>query len=254
MTAALEPLPETCVECKTTIDGEPKILSFGRRSYAFHAACLEAMEARRLEEQRQEQERNRRNLINVETGRAFDDTPEVPWTRPDDPEFRRRVAPALLEVVKNHEFQKHGSLLLLGPSGVGKTLTANALLHRDLHRVREAAEHYRDQAVQRAGTYTWTTGATIARARRGHALGEGDPPIVNRVRAAAVAFIDEVGYEPNDGTLFEIVDARYAGRRATVLTSGCTLAELEQKYGGAMLRRLSEKGVGFVVDLHEGAR
>lgn len=119
-------------------------------------------------------------------------------------------------------------MLLLGPPGAGKTTLALAML----------------RATMRAAGGTWT-GAVFAKAARLARLSfasRGADPIAE-VCAAPVVVIDELGGEAPglSHVVRDVIDERHARERATWVTTGLTLAQLEVRYpDGGFLRRLTD--------------
>jgi DNA replication protein DnaC len=206
-----------------------------------HHECREAIR------RHAEYGRARRELL-VST--ALRNNPRVPWTELDDPELAARVHPSLLRFARRHDPDVHGSALLLGPSGCGKTLATNALLFRLAATARGDRS---GQAVEGLARSLWTTAHELTRARREHQLGRGEAQLVDRARYASVLFLDEIGFEPSDTIIFDLIDWRYAKRRPTIATSGLRRADFALKYGDAMFRRLIGEGSGTLIDVHGGA-
>lgn len=59
--------------------------------------------------------------------------------------------------------------------------------------------------------------------------------------------IDELGFEPLDEGLFDVLDERYQRALPVIVTSGLRVTELRDRYGAAALRRLVEPR-GVVVE------
>lgn len=153
-----------------------------------------------------------------------------------------------------------GSLLLLGPSGVGKTSAAARALHRlGASRLDARLNDPRSLDAKRnldefLGCL-WVTAFELSRAFDEHRLGnEGGPELIARAVAATALFVDECGPEPahNSGRIFDIIDRRNNEGRPTIVTSGQTAEGLETKYGSGFVRRLKQRGLGAIVDCHRG--
>ncbi|MCA9598015.1 MAG: ATP-binding protein [Myxococcales bacterium] len=132
-----------------------------------------------------------------------------------------------------------GSLLLSGPTGIGKTAT----VRRALRRLVREAEHDRVPVL----ATRWATASRIALARRQSPLGAGEPEELTRAVEVPLLVIDELGFEPLDEGLFDVLDERYQRALPVIVTSGLRVTELRDRYGAAALRRLVEPR-GVVVE------
>jgi DNA replication protein DnaC len=158
---------------------------------------------------------------------------------------------------------ERGSAALMTSSGLGKTTATVALVHRliaegvaagmdigpeDGRRQLDPAELKPTRALWQASKIVWTTAVELVRARRIHALGEGEPKLIEEAREASLLVMDELGSEPfdRDGELFALVDERYRVGAPTIVTTGLPEKEGEKgfvgRYGEAFLRRLIERG------------
>jgi DNA replication protein DnaC len=81
------------------------------------------------------------------------------------------------------------------------------------------------------------------RARKIHPLGEEEPEEVTRAMRASLLVLDDLGAEPLDTVIFEVLDQRYSRGLPTIVTSGLTPSAIRERYGDAAWRRLSERGV-----------
>lgn len=176
--------------------------------------------------------------------------PPWEWARVDGADFRRVVAAPLRRVAEKWQ-PAHGSLVLFGATGTGKTATTIALAHRLAGEARQA-QSVADPQVQLVRGICWISALELATARRGHPLGRGEAPEIEAARSATILVLDELGYERHDERdpwLLELVDSRYRRAAPTVLTSGRSRDELEQRYGAACMRRLVERGRGAYVEV-----
>jgi DNA replication protein DnaC len=147
--------------------------------------------------------------------------------------------------------RRAGNLLMLGPTGVGKTACAHAIARRILTTALNANE-LDDNDRSFACSLRWYAASKLALARRQTPLGEGEARAVEDAGDASLLVIDELGFEAVlDGTLFDVVNARYERRVPTIVTSGRREESLAERYGDAFLRRLRE--LGTVVDVHPQA-
>jgi len=147
--------------------------------------------------------------------------------------------------------RRAGNLLMLGPTGIGKTALAHAIARRILSTAINAKElDERDQHF--ACNLRWYAASKLAVARRQAPLGEGEASAVDNASRASLLVLDELGFEVStDVTLFDVIDARYVRRAPTIVTCGRSAASLAERYGSAFVRRLVE--LGSVVDVHPRA-
>ena len=90
-------------------------------------------------------------------------------------------------------------------------------------------------------------------ARRNHALGRGEAPLIRKATGAPLLIVDELGFAPGGPTIaMEILDARYSKGRPTALTAGLARAAIVEAYGAAFYRRAATGAV--VVDLYAKER
>jgi DNA replication protein DnaC len=177
--------------------------------------------------------------------------PQWSWCRFGDPQFgkcTRKAQPAAQAAAAWH--LDAGNLVLLGPTRAGKTVSAVALGYKLLE-LAEAADAD-PELVRFAVGLRFTVGRDLANARRFAPLGEGDAPAVIEAQEATLLVLDEVGFENQDTAVFEVMDLRYRASKPTILTSGLTKRAFVDRYGAALLGRLSE--LGEIVDLHARSR
>lgn len=215
-------------------------------------ACRDRFAAERAEQERREWEHGVRSRCY----NAFQRLPDWAHTK-SEASFAEVVDEKRLRQVVAR-WKGGTSLLLLGPSGCGKSSTAAAALRCiETERVKARLADPRDKDAEKAlsdlACTRWTTASDLGRALSQHRLGTGDEPeLVSRSVAASILVIDELGPEPPRfaGEIFDIIDRRYTKKLPTVVTSGLTVPDFLARYGDAMFRRLTEKGIGFPVDLH----
>lgn len=226
-------------------DGEPycdkcgEVLGDGK---PYCVPCYEADQDKRV---RQE---NVKRAIGYVTAawKASEDLPSWPWARFNNVGWRSKCNKKLIATVRTWH-PDNGGLLLLGPTGCGKTSALVARLH-ELHDDARADAEKRGRDARRPVRFAWCTESDLVAARRGHRLGDGEAPLVRRAMEAPVLIVDEVGPVRDVNVLFEVLDRRYARGLVTVATSGKTPAQLVASHGDACLRRMVEGGT--VVDVH----
>lgn len=134
----------------------------------------------------------------------------------------------------------HGNLLLCGGTGVGKTSTCVALLHRMIRRAEQASIPALDLAfVARARFVSWPD---ILEADRAQALGRGESRITKQALSASLLVLDEVGIDADrrSPTLLRyLVDARARdATKRTIVTTGLSRADLETKFDPSITRKI----------------
>jgi DNA replication protein DnaC len=208
-------------------------------------APIDAREERRIE-----------NIRSYATGRdsingnapGFQQIPIAwKWCTCSSAEFRERIGKKCQAFARTYDGK--ASAILLGSTGKGKTSGVLAALRR----LRDEAEREtiartgalpeRHPTLQKLHGLQWFSGSEIALARKRHALGSGEAKLISDAIYAPLLVIDEVGFEPLDGALFDVIDARYNKERPTILTSGLTSKAFAEKYGDALWRRLTERGI-----------
>jgi len=157
---------------------------------------------------------------------------------------------ALAGMVKNTKLKalaesyapfEHGGRLILGPTGVGKTVAGVAVCRRTL-------------ASPSAGA-SWVRALDLPNARLQQSLGSGEAALVSSATSAGFLVIDDLGWESKragaDDVCVEVLATRYDRGLPTYVTSGLTRAAFIERYGDAIVRRIVEAGglPGKVVDL-----
>lgn len=89
----------------------------------------------------------------------------------------------------------------------------------------------------------WTTARTIATASAYAKLGE-EPPILAAARAAGLLVVDELGTEADrfGATVADVIMDRHDLRRDVWVTTPHTGAQLAERYGAGLVRRLTDNG------------
>lgn len=167
----------------------------------------------------------------AEAGRQWEKFPS--WAREAGPDARRAVmAPDLLSAAESWDGHP---LLLVGPTGTGKTTAAT--------HAAEALIRRRIASKRLPPTIHFAKATALNSARRQHGLGQGEAPEIIAAIVAGILIVDDLGQEKTDIEVwFAILDARYDAKRPTVVTSGFPLAELGQRYGEHLIRRIVETG------------
>lgn len=264
----------TCARCGQAIgDGPWRLFERRVRPVRMHESCWREADADRMRRQEEARIASARKAATRRIDAPIATLP--PWDlRPSSPEFVRRVrAPELRRWAETWS-PIDGSAALSAASGAGKTSAVVAALrrHHDAALAAIAAStdtvrrhHGGDEAwtsydedvtplpdnLRWLEKLVWTTGHAIANARRGHPLGQGEPPLLDQCIAASLLVVDELGFEGREPSpdLFGVLDARYCAGRSTIITTGLTPADFQGRYGAAFLRRLCEEGRGALVQV-----
>lgn len=138
-----------------------------------------------------------------------------------------------------------GSVLILGPTGAGKTAAAIALMFRILNRASKPEETERN--VRWALGMKFIDASELGVARRNSKLGD-EAGLVEQAKRASLLVLDEVGFEPFTQVPYEVVNARYLAGSPTIITSGLLCSkrknvnEFAKRYGAAFMRRITDRG------------
>lgn len=124
---------------------------------------------------------------------------------------------------------KARGLAITGPAGAGKTTLAVAKLF-DLF----------DGGMR---SCMFVSAPDLARARAIHPLGDAEAPLVRNAMHATALVIDDLGKERQDisGALSDVIFARHAHGRRTVVTTGLGYDAARSRYDDGIARRLFEE-------------
>jgi DNA replication protein DnaC len=139
---------------------------------------------------------------------------------------RAEALPELAEMVTIH-----------GPQGGGKSTIGTWLLGRAARMMPKQLSF-------------WTSVADLSLAYSESSRGRTCPE-VDFARGAAVTLLDDLGQEAQNEATRELVTDIIARRRArhlmTIVTTGLNSAQIEARYGGGVVRRLTEQGRSHVL-------
>src|SRR5690606_37540086 len=175
-----------------------------------------------------------RESVDAQIGEIVKHVPPSLRVSFDSREFKARVKHPQLRAVAARYAPNCPVLTLLGPTGSGKSSTAAAIVDR---LVREAAD--KSMAERSLDPFwfarriRWAKTYSLVRARREHPLGEGEAPLVKGAIDASLLILDDLGNEPADPVIFEVLDARYDCSAPTLVTSGLRQPEIRSRYGEA---------------------
>ncbi len=134
----------------------------------------------------------------------------------------------------------HGNLILLGPTGTGKS-TAAAMLFRYL--LKDGVQKG-GSAWENARFMAWFGALDLFHASREHALGKGEAPELRQASRARLLVLDDAGWDTDPRVVSGVLAERYESGLPTIVTSGKTELELVAHYGAAVVRRMTETGGG----------
>jgi DNA replication protein DnaC len=136
-------------------------------------------------------------------------------------------------------------ITLIGGAGSGKTTLASAILHLFVERALEGAPEF----IKLVRSARWIAAPSLARARRTYKLGDGEAPLVEDAIEASLVVLDDLGMERDDGegAISDVLYERHAHDAPTVITTNLRYADLCQRYGTGIARRVAEAGVTAVI-------
>lgn len=164
---------------------------------------------------------------------------EWPWARFGDAFIAKVKTPTLVAAAKGWR-REDGNLVLLGPTGSGKTACALAILHKILDYVRD--NQCSAELIRFASKTAFVAATDLARARRESKLGD-ESPLEREAKTRKLLVLDEIGFEhQRETTIADVLDARYRLGLPTIITSGLDELRFATRYGEATKRRLCERG------------
>lgn len=179
----------------------------------------------RVAEERRRQELEARERFQLAIGTV---PSRFHWARFDAPELALRVRDrqavrAAIQAVKS------GWVVLSGNTATGKTCLAVCLLRARV----DAGE---------TGKVVFVKARTLALARQQTGLGDGEPREVRAALRAAFLVLDDLGQDANVATsaVCDVIDERHEHGLTTVITTGLTIEQVEQKYNAGIARRVFE--------------
>lgn len=203
------------------------------------SACRAANEEK--DRQRQAAQERARILARAEQGPRT--APDWQWARVGSEGFEKAVRSKRYRAAAARWKPEAGNLVLLGPTGCGKSTTAIAILWRlKDEALAEAYAQKTFQPCRLTESALWCAAYDLTRARKEHPLGQGEAPLVERACGATLLVLDDLGNEPVDTVVFEVLDARYQAGRPVIVTSGFSPEGLRERYGDALWRRCAERG------------
>jgi DNA replication protein DnaC len=190
-------------------------------------ACLDRIEA----ERQSERDRKRRVAATVEAL-----WPRFRWAHTlSAPELDSRVDAEGLATLRSLDLASVDRVTAIGPAGKGKTSGLCAIAC--------------DWSAQHGRKVTFAAAADLGVSRLQTSLGEGEANLVARALAAPLLVLDDVGAEAALGTptIEHVLRSRYDQMLPTLTSTGLDVAQLLQRYGSGVGRRLLESSGGAVV-------
>jgi hypothetical protein len=174
--------------------------------------------------------------------------------------------PTLQALAANYDPAEHGGRLILGPTGIGKTVAAVAAVRAEAFRLGRRSLEYSRRHNGAALVMlnpcsgripiAWARALELPLARLSHGLGDGEAELVKAASVAQFLVLDDLGWESRragaDDAIGEVIARRYDAGLATLATSGLFLEQVEERYGDSFIRRICEAGgmPGKVIDVH----
>jgi len=172
----------------------------------------------------------------------------------DLPELARLAKhPTLRALADDSQPGEHGRLVL-GPTGIGKTVAGIALMRRSMAldlvpkapRPDSSDDGNWDLISNAPVNYAWVRALDLPNARLQQSFGKGEADLVDRAAKARFLVLDDMGWESKraqaDDVVLEVIARRYDSGLTTYITSGLSRAAFTERYGDAVERRITEAG------------
>lgn len=118
-----------------------------------------------------------------------------------------------------------GSLVLCGPTGVGKTAALVLLC-----------------LTKNPPGWRWVDGYALGQSARRTALGAGEPELIAMACRARTLIVDDPDHAQDREPFIEVMRHRYSRQMPTMIATGKRYSEFEAYFGDAYLRRVEESG------------
>jgi len=164
--------------------------------------------------------------------------------------------PRLEGVAKSYTPKAHGGMLVLGPTGIGKSVAGVAVLRRLLAIVPSRYNEMDDYEarLKPKPSLAYCRALDLPNARLQQSLGHGEAVLVDRAKDVDFLVLDDVGWESPragaDDVVVEVISTRYDLGKPTYVTSGQRRQPFIDRYGEVVMRKITDAGglPGRVVD------
>jgi DNA replication protein DnaC len=197
------------------------------------ARAKAAIEGARMPERAEHEERKQRHREAVSILRRL-----PRFLQESEQVLTRRIGDSRLAVAASTWRWGSGNLVLLGPTRIGKSTAAAAIMTR---LVTAAASAGGDPWYATA-TMHWFGAGQIELAHKQHPLGRGEAHEIATANTASLLVLDDLGWDRDPGAVSYVLDQRMQRCLPTIITSGRTRDQLSEKYGAAIVRRMVESG------------
>lgn len=162
----------------------------------------------------------------------------IQWlARATEDDIRAAIRAPALRKVAAMDLDDTKNVILLGPTGCGKSTTLGLCVRRYLERTAYRVQHFYGWQFPRV---VWACSREVVAAASGHPLGKGEPELIADAKKASLFILDDLGLERDAGPVLDVLQARYTAGKPTWTTSGSTLEQLTEKLGEAFVRRVTE--------------
>jgi DNA replication protein DnaC len=147
------------------------------------------------------------------------------WCQFGSPELEKRVRDCrAIDVARSAVDAER--VALLGPSGAGKTVLGTCLLRA-----------WADRSVR----VLFADAISVAQARANHGLG-AEPTLVVSAMRKPVLLLDDLGLDKPifNSAVIDVLFSRHQNQLRTIVTSGFDQAQLGERYGDGIARRIFE--------------
>lgn len=177
------------------------------------------------------------------------------WAEFDSELLAKRVKPSGQIAAVQHS---NRSMMLVGPSGVGKTSLAVAYMRRALEQAKAALVGWPSQSKPSPTGFRYGAGSVfapaydVAKAGVYSPLGSM-PPTVKQAMEATLLVLDDLGmdfevFKGSATSVREVIHERHAHGRQTIITTFLTKQAISDHYGAGIARRIAES---LIIELGE---
>ncbi len=146
---------------------------------------------------------------------------------------KRIISPEFLDAADRWDPRRHGNLLILGDTGVGKSALGAVIFRRLLGQALSDSDQW-----PLASGMVWADAEELSRDCTTHGRGHGECKSFLEALGATLLFLDEVGSEPEIQTVTSLIAMRYKRLRPTVIMSGRSTKDLTELYKAPLVRKM----------------